>query len=108
MARPVLLIAGGSRGIGAATAKMAATRGYDVAVNYKSNTKAAEGVVAAVKAAGGRAVALQGDMAVKPMSSVYSTRQPKRSARLAISCTVLESLARIPNSKRRPRKRCAM
>jgi NAD(P)-dependent dehydrogenase (short-subunit alcohol dehydrogenase family) len=65
MARPVLLIAGGSRGIGAATAKMAATRGYDVAVNYKSNTKAAEGVVAAVKAAGGRAVALQGDMAVE-------------------------------------------
>ena len=36
MSRPVLLIAGGSRGIGAATAKLAGTRGYDVAVNYKT------------------------------------------------------------------------
>ncbi|MGB8183624.1 MAG: NAD(P)-dependent oxidoreductase, partial [Pseudolabrys sp.] len=36
MSRPVLLIAGGSRGIGAATAKLAGARGYDVAVNYKT------------------------------------------------------------------------
>ena len=62
MSRPVLLIAGGSRGIGAATARMAANRGYDVAVNYKSNSKAAAEVVDAVKAAGGKAVAVQGDM----------------------------------------------
>ena len=38
---PVLLIAGGSRGIGAATARLAGARGYDVAVNYKSNANAA-------------------------------------------------------------------
>ena len=57
---PVLLIAGGSRGIGASTARLAAARGYDVAVNYKSNAKAAAGVVAAVKAAGGKAVAHPG------------------------------------------------
>ncbi len=63
MARPILLIAGGSRGIGAATALMAAARGYDVAVNYVSNVKAAEGVAEAVKKVGGKAVALQGDMA---------------------------------------------
>jgi NAD(P)-dependent dehydrogenase (short-subunit alcohol dehydrogenase family) len=63
MSRPVLLIAGGSRGIGAATAKLAGAAGYDVAVNYNSNANAAASVVAAVKAAGGRAVALQGDMA---------------------------------------------
>lgn len=62
---PVLLIAGGSRGIGAATARMAAQRGYDVAVNYKSNGKAADSVVADVKKAGRRAVALQGDMSVE-------------------------------------------
>ncbi|MDO8876832.1 MAG: SDR family oxidoreductase [Pseudolabrys sp.] len=62
MSRPVLLVAGGSRGIGAATAKLAGTAGYDVAVNYNSNSNAAAGVVAAVKAAGGRAIALQGDM----------------------------------------------
>ncbi|POR54236.1 SDR family oxidoreductase [Bosea psychrotolerans] len=63
MTRPVLLVTGGSRGIGAATAIMAAKRGYDVAVNYQSNADAAAGVVAACEAAGARAVALQGDMA---------------------------------------------
>jgi NAD(P)-dependent dehydrogenase (short-subunit alcohol dehydrogenase family) len=50
MPRPVLLIAGGSRGIGAATAELAGARGYDVAVNCK-NTKAAARVVGAVASA---------------------------------------------------------
>jgi len=65
MSRPVLLIAGGSRGIGASTARLAGARGYDVAVNYKSNAKAASSVVDAVKAAGGKAVAIAGDMAIE-------------------------------------------
>jgi NAD(P)-dependent dehydrogenase (short-subunit alcohol dehydrogenase family) len=65
MPRPVLLIAGGSRGIGAATARLAGARGYDVAVNYKSNAKAAASVVDAVKASGGKSVAIQGDMAIE-------------------------------------------
>jgi NAD(P)-dependent dehydrogenase (short-subunit alcohol dehydrogenase family) len=65
MARPVLLIAGGSRGIGASTARRAAERGYDVAVNYVTNANAAAGVVAAVKKAGGNAIAVQGDMALE-------------------------------------------
>jgi NAD(P)-dependent dehydrogenase (short-subunit alcohol dehydrogenase family) len=59
----VLLVTGASRGIGAATAKLAASRGYDVAVNYLRDAKAADAVVAAVKSAGRRAVAIQGDMA---------------------------------------------
>ena len=63
MATPVLLITGGSRGIGAACARLAAKRGFDVAVNYKSDTKAAAAVVADIKAAGRRAIAIQGDMA---------------------------------------------
>jgi NAD(P)-dependent dehydrogenase (short-subunit alcohol dehydrogenase family) len=63
MPRPVLLIAGGSRGIGASCARLAGGRGYDVAVNYKTNSNAAVGVVEAVKNAGGKAIALQGDMA---------------------------------------------
>jgi NAD(P)-dependent dehydrogenase (short-subunit alcohol dehydrogenase family) len=63
MPRPVLLVTGGSRGIGAATCIMAAQRGYDVAVNYQSDATAAAKVVAACETAGGRAVALQGDMA---------------------------------------------
>jgi NAD(P)-dependent dehydrogenase (short-subunit alcohol dehydrogenase family) len=60
---PILLITGASRGIGAATAKLAGTRGYDVAVNYLRDVKAAAEVVAAVEATGQRAVAIQGDMA---------------------------------------------
>ncbi|MBV9348058.1 MAG: SDR family oxidoreductase [Pseudolabrys sp.] len=65
MTRPVLLVAGGSRGIGAAAARMAGSRGYDVAVNYHSNANAAAAVVTAVQKAGGKAVALQGDMATE-------------------------------------------
>lgn len=63
MTRPVLLVAGGSRGIGAAICKLAGARGYDVAVNYKGNEKAAQDVVTAVNASGGQALAIQGDMA---------------------------------------------
>jgi NAD(P)-dependent dehydrogenase (short-subunit alcohol dehydrogenase family) len=59
----VLLVTGASRGIGAATAKLAGARGCDVAVNYLRDAKSADAVVAAVKASGQRAVAIQGDMA---------------------------------------------
>jgi NAD(P)-dependent dehydrogenase (short-subunit alcohol dehydrogenase family) len=65
MSRPVLLVAGGSRGIGASTARLAGARGYDVAVNYKNNSNAAAGVVDAVKKSGGKAFAIQGDMGVE-------------------------------------------
>lgn len=58
-----LLITGASRGIGAATARLAAKRGYDVAVNYVSNRAAAEAVVADVVKAGRKGVAIQGDCA---------------------------------------------
>jgi len=61
-ASPVLLITGASRGIGAAAAKLAAVRGFDVAVNYVSNRDAADNVVAAIKAAGRRSLAVQADM----------------------------------------------
>jgi NAD(P)-dependent dehydrogenase (short-subunit alcohol dehydrogenase family) len=65
MPRPVLLIAGGSRGIGAATARLAGEGGYDVAVNYNTNANAAASVVSAVKDAGGKAIAIQGHMGVE-------------------------------------------
>jgi NAD(P)-dependent dehydrogenase (short-subunit alcohol dehydrogenase family) len=65
MTRPVLLVAGGSRGIGASCARLAGGHGYDVAVNYKSNANAAAAVVESVKKSGGKAVALQGDMGVE-------------------------------------------
>ena len=59
----VLLITGGSRGIGAATALLAAQDGWAVAVNYASNQAAANQVVQAIVQAGGQAIAVQGDVA---------------------------------------------
>jgi NAD(P)-dependent dehydrogenase (short-subunit alcohol dehydrogenase family) len=59
---PVLLITGASRGIGAATAKLAAERGFDVAVNYLRDETAANAVAGVIRQAGRRAVAVQGDM----------------------------------------------
>lgn len=58
-----LLITGASRGIGAATARLAAQRGYAVCVNYHSNREAAEKVVGSIAEAGGKAVAVAGDVA---------------------------------------------
>lgn len=58
----IMLITGGSRGIGAATARLAATRGYDVAINYLGNASAADAVARDVQAAGRKCVVVQGDM----------------------------------------------
>ncbi len=60
----VMLITGGSRGIGAATALLAAERGYALIVNYTSNFEAAEAVCAAIHAKGGEAVAVRGDVSL--------------------------------------------
>ena len=59
----IVLITGASRGIGAATARLAAAAGYDVAVNYLRDKAAAEAVVADIESAGRRAVAVQADVA---------------------------------------------
>jgi NAD(P)-dependent dehydrogenase (short-subunit alcohol dehydrogenase family) len=63
MSAPVLLVTGASRGIGAATARLAARRGHAVCVNYLRDADAAETVVADIVAGGGRAVAVQADVA---------------------------------------------
>jgi len=60
-----ILITGGSRGIGRATALLAAQRGWAVAINYLGNAAAAEEVVAEIKAGGGRACAVQGNVAAE-------------------------------------------
>lgn len=65
MSDPVLLVTGAGRGIGAATALLAAERGYAVCVNYVRDADAAQRVVGAIRDRGGRAVALAADVAVE-------------------------------------------
>jgi NAD(P)-dependent dehydrogenase (short-subunit alcohol dehydrogenase family) len=61
--KSVLVVTGGSRGIGAATAALGARRGYAVCVNYRENEAAARSVVEAIQRDGGEAIAVQGDVA---------------------------------------------
>lgn len=61
----VMIITGASRGIGAATAQLAARQGYAVAVNYQHDQSAAEAVVRAIEADGGRALAVAADISVE-------------------------------------------
>lgn len=60
-----VLITGGGRGIGAATARLAAEKGYSVCLNYVRNRDAADKVVADIIAAGGRAIAVPGDVSIE-------------------------------------------
>jgi NAD(P)-dependent dehydrogenase (short-subunit alcohol dehydrogenase family) len=70
----IVLITGGSRGIGAATALLCAQRGHDVAINYLSNTRAADEVLARVHALGRRGIAVRGDMSAEDdVLRVYET-----------------------------------
>lgn len=60
---PLILVTGGSRGVGAATARLAAERGYDVAISFVANEAAAEAVAADVRALGRQALAVRADSA---------------------------------------------
>lgn len=62
MTAKIMLITGASRGIGAKTAQLAATRGYRVVVNYLKNQQAAEQVVNEIESIGGQAMAVQADV----------------------------------------------
>ncbi len=59
----VLLVTGGGRGIGAATARLAASQGWAVAVNYTANSLAADEVVRGIRELGGTAITVQADVA---------------------------------------------
>jgi NAD(P)-dependent dehydrogenase (short-subunit alcohol dehydrogenase family) len=64
--KKIMVITGGSRGIGAATARLAAERGYAVCVNYLHNRAAADAVVNAIKLEGGNAIAVAADIMQEP------------------------------------------
>jgi NAD(P)-dependent dehydrogenase (short-subunit alcohol dehydrogenase family) len=61
----IILITGGSRGIGAATALLAAQQGYAVAVNYTTHSLAADEVVRQIRASGGNAITVQADVGIE-------------------------------------------
>jgi NAD(P)-dependent dehydrogenase (short-subunit alcohol dehydrogenase family) len=61
----VLLVTGGGRGIGAATARLAAERGYAVCVNYRRNAAAAEAVAAEIRSRGGTAISVRADVSIE-------------------------------------------
>ncbi len=61
----IIIVTGGSRGIGAATSRLAGERGYSVGVNYRENAEAANQVVDEIEKNGGKAVAVQADVSME-------------------------------------------
>ena len=72
VALSVAIITGSGRGIGAATAKLAAKRGYAVCVNYSEDAEHAERVMAEIRAAGGKAIAVRADVAKEEAALVIA------------------------------------
>jgi NAD(P)-dependent dehydrogenase (short-subunit alcohol dehydrogenase family) len=94
----VMIVTGGSRGIGAATARLGAERGYAVCVNYRANRAAADEVVASIAAAGGTAIAVGADVAseadaVRLFATVDRALGPVRA--LINNAGILERQARV-------------
>jgi NAD(P)-dependent dehydrogenase (short-subunit alcohol dehydrogenase family) len=94
----VAIVTGGSRGIGAATARLAAARGYAVCVSYRERKDAADAVVEAIRAGGGRAIAVGGDVAVEAdVARLFETcaRELGPPSALVNNAAVLETQARV-------------
>lgn len=94
----ILIVTGASRGIGAATAKLAAAHGYTVCVNYRTNRAAAESVVRDIASSGGAAVAVAADVAsesevVRLFAAVDA--MPGRLAGLVNNAAILETQMRV-------------
>lgn len=65
MKRPVMIVTGGGRGIGAATVRLAAQAGYAVCINYRRDAASAGALAREVEAAGGRAIAVAADVSIE-------------------------------------------
>ena len=83
----VALITGASRGIGAATSRVLAERGFRVVVNYRSSAQEADEVVADITAAGGEAVAIKADVTVPGDVSAMTDDITQRWGRSTCSST---------------------
>src|SRR5579863_9933481 len=76
--KKVMIVTGGSRGIGAAVARMAGQRGYAVCVNYASNRAAADEVVADIERSGGQAIAVGADVSDSQQATALFREVDKR------------------------------
>jgi NAD(P)-dependent dehydrogenase (short-subunit alcohol dehydrogenase family) len=94
----VIMITGASRGIGAATARLAAAQGFSVCVNYRARRDDAHAVVSAIESAGGQAFAVQADVSIEAdvvrMFAECDTRLGRLSA-LVNNAGVLETQTRL-------------
>src|SRR5581483_7100527 len=78
-----VLITGGSRGIGRATALLAAEAGWHVAINYRSDGEAAAATAAEVQRRGSRAITVRGDVSVEAdVVDMFRQAQPERARKL--------------------------
>lgn len=94
----VIVITGGSRGIGAATARLAAVEGYAVCVNYLKNQAAAQLIVDEIQAHGGQAIAVAGDVASeKDVDALFETVDRELGAVTALvnNAGILETQMRV-------------
>ena len=80
----VMLITGAARGIGAATARLAAERGYALCLNYRQRRDAAEALAAEIVAAGGQAIAVQADVADEAQVTALFAELDRRFGRLDV------------------------
>jgi NAD(P)-dependent dehydrogenase (short-subunit alcohol dehydrogenase family) len=96
----IALITGGSRGIGAATALLAAQRGYVVCINYHKNRSAARAVVSQIEKAGGHAIAVAADMASETqIARLFKTVDRELGVLTALvnNAGILETQSRLEN-----------
>lgn len=94
----VMLITGASRGIGAATARLAAARGYAVCINYRQQRDAAEQLVAEIRADGGEALAIQADISDENQAAELFKQFDQQFSRLDVlvnNAGMLESQSRL-------------